>query len=261
MLLIGTSGYSYDDWVGPVYAPGTSSKDYLRLYARLFALVELNFSYYRQPDARTVARMAHTTPDEFRFSVKGHKTLTHESGSDLDTQARVFHEGIRPLVEAGKLAAVLMQFPYRFHYTAAARRHLDRLCGLFSQVPLAVEFRNNEWQRDTVYRGLRARGVAFVNVDGPLLTGLPRPTALVTAPHAYVRFHGRNADSWWSGDNVSRYAYAYCEDELAQWVPRILDMHKKAATLLLLFNNHSKGKAIEDARRIAVMLGEDGVGK
>jgi uncharacterized protein YecE (DUF72 family) len=220
---------------------------------------ELNFSYYRQPDARTLARMVHATPEGFLFAVKGHRTLTHETGGDLAAEARVFKEGIRPLVEAGRLACVLMQLPYRYHYTSAARTYLDRLCSEFEQLPTAVEFRNSEWQRESVYRGLAARGVAYVNVDEPLLPGLPRPTALVTAPHAYVRFHGRNAANWWTGDNTSRYDYGYTGDELAEWVPRIKELTTKSTNVMVLFNNHFQGKAVDDARKLKELLEEVGL--
>lgn len=255
-VLIGTSGYSYPDWVGHVYAPGTPEKDFLKHYCRHFPMTELNFSYYHQPDARTVGRMVHVTPDTFRFAIKAYKGLTHELSAGLEPEVRVFKEGIRPLIDAGRLASVVMQFPYSFHYTTQSRRYLDALCGQFEGIASAVEFRNAEWQRDSVYKGLERRRVALVNVDEPLLAGLPRPTAIVTAPHAYVRFHGRNAANWWNGDNTSRYDYAYSGDELAEWVPRVRQMAAKASTVMVLFNNHFQGKAAEDARKLKAMLAE-----
>lgn len=253
-LLLGTSGYSYKDWVGTVYPAGTAQKDYLKRYAEMFSFTELNFSYYRQPDPRTLERMLYLTGPEFMFSIKGHKTLTHERGGDLRKEAQVFREGIWPLAEAGRLAAVVMQFPHSFHYTPASRKHLDMLCREFDGFPLAVEFRGSEWQRDSVYEGLRKREVGVVNVDEPALPGLLRPTAIVTAPHAYVRFHGRNAKNWWGGDNVSRYDYSYNEEELMEWLPRIQAMNKESDVLMVLFNNHFRGQAVEDAKRLMGVL-------
>jgi uncharacterized protein YecE (DUF72 family) len=255
-ILIGTSGYSYPDWVGHVYPPGTSEKDFLQHYCHLFPLTELNFSYYHQPEQRTLARMVHVTPDTFRFAIKGYKGLTHELSAGLQSEARVFKDGIAPLVEAGRLASVVMQFPYSFHYTTQSRKYLDSLCREFEGYPTAVEFRNSEWQRDSVYKGLQSRHVALVNVDEPLLPGLPRPTAIVTAPHAYVRFHGRNAANWWNGDNTTRYDYSYNGDELSEWIPRVRQMAGKAANVMVLFNNHFQGKAVEDARKLKAMLEE-----
>ncbi|MBD3314545.1 MAG: DUF72 domain-containing protein, partial [Chitinivibrionales bacterium] len=223
-ILVGTSGYSYKDWVGPVYPPGTATKDYLRLYAERFSMTELNFCYYKQPDPRTLERMAHGTPDHFRFAVKAHKSLTHERSDDFVRDAVTFKRGIAPLIETSKLCAVLVQFPYSFHYTPRNRMYLKNLCDEFAGIPTAVEFRTGEWQRDSVYTGLRNIGVSFVNVDEPSLPGLPVPTAQVTSYLAYVRFHGRNEENWWEGDNVSRYDYLYTEEQLSEWVPRIETM-------------------------------------
>jgi uncharacterized protein YecE (DUF72 family) len=94
-VVIGTSGYSYQDWVGPVYPPGTAAKDYLRLYAAEFPFCELNFSYYRQPDPRTIERMLHGVGDRFRFAVKAYKGLTHEITDGFSADAARFREGSR----------------------------------------------------------------------------------------------------------------------------------------------------------------------
>jgi len=254
-ILIGTSGYSYQDWVGPVYPPGTAQKDFLKSYSQLFNFTEVNFSYYKQPDSRTLERMLHVVGDDFRFAIKVHQSLTHKVTADFQRDAAQFKEGIRPLVEASQLSAVVMQFPFSFHYAAASRTHLDRVCRAFEGLPVAVEFRNGEWQKDSVNAGLKKRGVALINVDEPLLPGLLKPSALVTAPFGYVRFHGRNAADWWQGDNASRYDYRYSEDELSEWVPRIVSMAKSAKSgVMVLFNNHWKGQAVENAKAMMKLL-------
>lgn len=253
-LLIGTSGYSYEDWIGSLYPPGTTKRRFLRLYAAEFPLVELNFSYYTQPAPETLARMAQETPQSFLFAVKAHRSLTHEINNDLSGVVTTFKNGIAPLVEAGRLAAVLFQFPYSFHYTPPARMHLERLCESFAGLPLAVEFRNDEWQRDSVYAGLRARSAAYVNVDEPALPRLPRPTELVTSSLGYVRFHGRNRGNWWHGDNVTRYDYLYDRRELTDWLPAIERMLTQAKLVLAIFNNHSRGQAVHNARDLRALL-------
>jgi uncharacterized protein YecE (DUF72 family) len=255
-ILIGTSGYSYADWVGRVYPAGAQQKDFLRLYAEEFSFVELNFSYYKQPDARTLERMLKLTGNTFRFAIKGHQSLTHERGGDVRGSAAIFKEGIKPLIEAFRLSAVVMQFPFSFHYSPDSRRHLDMVCGAFEHIPLAVEFRNDQWMRDSVYEGLRKRGVALINVDEPPLPGLPKPTAIATAPHAYVRFHGRNSANWWEGDNASRYDYKYSEQELTEWLPRLQSLAGNAKVLMVLFNNHWEGQAVENARMLKKMMEE-----
>jgi uncharacterized protein YecE (DUF72 family) len=253
-VLIGTSGYSYADWVGPFYPQGLHKSEYLSFYAAEFPVVELNFSYYTQPSASTLERMIEKTPEDFRFAVKAHQSLTHKVDEDFPKEARRFREGIRPLAEAGRLAAVLLQFPYSFHYTPECRRHLQRVCESFADLPKAVEFRGSEWQRDSVYRGLREVQTALVNVDEPRLPKLPRPSEVVSSDLAYLRLHGRNADNWWKGDNVSRYDYLYSSGELSEWLPMIERMLAKSRLLLVIFNNHSRGQAIRNARELQGLL-------
>jgi uncharacterized protein YecE (DUF72 family) len=251
---VGTSGYSYKDWVGPVYPPATAAKDFLKLYAERFLFTELNFSYYRQPDPHTIDRMAHVTGDRFRFAVKAHQSITHDLHSDLRASAQTFKAGISPLVESSKLAAVLLQFPYRFHYTPPARRRLAAVCAEFEGMPVAVEFRNAEWIRESVVEGLRRRRVALVNVDEPDLPNLIRPSATVTSHFAYVRFHGRNARNWHTGDNVSRYDYCYSDEELERWAARIQTMALDTQIVYVAFNNHSRGQAVQNANRLQQIL-------
>jgi uncharacterized protein YecE (DUF72 family) len=253
-ILIGTSGYSYEDWVGPFYPQGLPKREYLSFYAAEFPIVELNFSYYTQPSASTLERMIEKTPEDFHFAIKAHQSLTHNIGEDFPREVERYKQGIRPLVEAGRLAAVLLQFPYSFHYTPGCRRHLQRLCESLADLPKAVEFRCSEWQRDSVYQGLREVKTAVVNVDEPRLPKLPEPTEAVSSELAYLRFHGRNAANWWKGDNVSRYDYLYSSEELSEWLPMIERMLAKARLLLVIFNNHSRGRAIQNARELQGML-------
>lgn len=249
-ILIGTSGFSYTDWLGPLYPPGTPKHEFLSLYGAEFPFVELNFSYYRQPDPGTMERMVRQTPDGFTFTIKAHQSLTHEQSADFTESARTFKEGISPLRDAAKLAAVLFQFPYSFHYNPDSRRYLKRICTEFKGLPLAVEFRNNKWQKESVYRGLSELGVAFVCVDQPALPGLLQPEAVVTGDLAYVRFHGRNRQNWWQGDNTSRYDYLYNKEELSSWIERIRYLAARVRLLLVAFNNHSRGQAVQNAREL-----------
>jgi uncharacterized protein YecE (DUF72 family) len=253
-IFIGTSGYSYEDWVGPFYPNGLPKREYLSFYSAEFPVVELNFSYYSQPKAYTLERMIEKTPESFRFTIKAHQSLTHDVGENLPEAIERYRQGIQPLTDAGRLAAVLLQFPYSFHYTPENRLHLQRLCDSLSDLPKAVEFRNSDWQRDSVYRGLSEVNTALVNVDEPKLPRLPGPTEVVSAQLAYLRFHGRNAANWWKGDNVSRYDYLYSTEELSEWLPMIERMLAKARLLLVIFNNHSRGQAIQNARQLQGLL-------
>ena len=256
MILIGTSGFSYQDWVGPFYPAGTSKQDFLKLYARKFPLVELNFSYYRQPDPKTLIRMVENTPPGFLFSIKAHRSLTHDIKDDFPESIRLFKEGIAPLVEADRLAAILFQFPYSFHYIPQSRQHLKEVCSAFSGLPAVVEFRNAEWQKDSVYEGLRSHHIGLVSVDEPELPKLPRADTTVTAEPAYIRFHGRNKKNWWTGDNASRYDYLYSKEELVDWLPLIEKILRQVRLLLITFNNHSRGQAVRNALDLKQLLSE-----
>jgi uncharacterized protein YecE (DUF72 family) len=258
-VLVGTSGYSYDDWVGPFYPQGTAKQDFLQHYAAQFPVVELNFSYYQQPSARTLERMISVTPDGFRFALKAHKSMTHEIGETWLKDIEAFREGVRPLVEAKKLAAVLLQFPYSFAYSPESRVRLATLCEKLSGLPLAVEFRKSEWLKEQVFQGLRERGVSLVSVDEPDLPQLLRPTTETTGGFGYVRFHGRNKEKWWTGDNASRYDYLYSASELHDWVDRIRSIVQRVPLLLIFFNNHWRGNAAKNAREMRMLLEEQGL--
>ena len=258
-VLVGTSGYSYDDWVGPFYPAGTTRQDFLSLYAREFPVVELNFSYYQQPNPRMLERMAAGTPPGFTFALKAHRSMTHEIGESWEKDIAQFRAGLQPLFDAGKLGAVLLQFPYSFAYSPESRSRLAVLCEKLDGLPLAVEFRKREWMREQVFEGLRRRGVSLVSVDEPDLPNLLPPTTETTGRFGYVRFHGRNKEAWWTGDNASRYDYLYKDDELGEWVQRIKSIMERVPVLLLFFNNHWRGNAAQNAREMRRLLQMQGL--
>ncbi|MBA7626788.1 hypothetical protein ES703_34244 [subsurface metagenome] len=253
-IVVGTSGFSYEDWVGPVYPQRTAKKDFLGIYASEFSLVELNFSYYRQPEPWVLERMLNNTPESFQFAIKAHQSLTHVVDENFAQNLSTYKERIAPLIDSSRLAAVLFQFPYSFHYTPPSRKHLKTICSAFADLPAAVEFRNNEWLKESVYKGLKEYNMALVNVDEPQLPKLPRPGHTVTADLSYVRFHGRNKKEWWTGDNISRYDYLYSREELEGWLPLIRVIAKQVKLLLITFNNHRRGQAVQNARQMKQLL-------
>lgn len=257
-IYVGTSGYSYTDWVGPFYPEGTSQRAFLEYYSKVFPVVELNFSYYRQPEASMLTRMMDISPQKFLFTIKAHKSITHEVGTDWRKDAAIYKSGIEPLSKLDRLGAVLLQFPYSFHYTDDNRRYLDAVCREFADLPLVVEFRNREWQRDRVYEGLRSRGAGLAVADYPGLENLPLADPVTTSNVGYVRFHGRNRENWWTGTNASRYDYLYSDDELDEWLDKIDQMSRNTRILILVFNNHWRGQAVQNARRITTLLGDRG---
>jgi uncharacterized protein YecE (DUF72 family) len=261
-IIVGTSGYSYKDWVGPFYPAGTKESEFLSFYEKHFGYVELNFSYYAMPSSRLTEGMAKRTREGFLFGIKAHKSLTHEIDmQNAEAAAAGFKKGVEPLVKNGKLGAVLFQFPASYHYTDENRVYLDKICTWFSDYPAAVEFRNAEWLRDSVIRALAERNVSLVSVDEPALPRLLPPSEHVTSPLAYIRFHGRNKKDWWSGTNVSRYDYLYSDPEIEEWIPRIERMIRIARILIVAFNNHFNAQAVKNAVRLREILAGRGIGE
>jgi len=257
-ILIGTSGYSYHEWVGPVYPEGTQPKDYLSCYAGLFPTVELNFSYYTMPKAQSLAKMLIDGGQDLTFSIKAHKTLTHEvNPAQWEGEAKTYRTAIEPMLEAGRLEAVLFQFPYSFHYTPENRSYLDKLIKYFKGVPVAVEFRKSDWYSGKVIDGMKSREVPLVSLDLPELPKLPPLMDVVTAPLAYIRLHGRNKEAWWGADDHARYDYLYSDKEVEAWADRIKRIAEQAHRILVYFNNHAAGKAAKNGQKLKQILSID----
>ena len=259
-VMIGTSGYSYNEWVGPVYPEGTKPKDFLACYAGLFPTVELNFSYYTMPKAESLAKMLADGGDSLTFAIKAHESLTHKVKPERwEADAETYLAAIEPMLAAGRLEAVLFQFPYSFGYTDDNRRYLDGLLKRFKGAPTAVEFRKADWYSAKVIEGMRSRGVPLVSLDMPELPKLPPLADVVTAPTAYVRLHGRNGESWWGSDAHARYDYEYTEKELAAVAARIQRVAELARRVLVYLNNHPFGKAVRNAQTLGKMLAKMGL--
>jgi len=255
-LKIGTSGYSFQDWVGTVYPPGTRPGAFLPLYARLFDTVEINATYYRTPSPATFARMVEKTPDGFTFVVKLPRAMTHELAS-FDREREPFEDAIRPLAEAGRLGGLLAQFPYAFTPSDASRRHLERLARtLGNDAPLAVEFRHDAWAGDETLALLRDLHLSYVNVDLPELPHLPRPSAVATTGTGYVRLHGRNAATWWNQQKGGdRYDYLYNAGELDPWVATIRGLAAETDVVFAFANNCHLGQSVVNALQLGQRLG------
>ncbi len=255
MICIGTSGYAYVDWVGPYYPEQLRQKDWLAYYSLEFKAVEINFTYYRMPSARTFAGMVNRVPADFLFSVKATQEMTHLRAADRDVFQK-FAEALKPLTESRKLGAVLAQFPYSFRNTHENVAYLKEFRERLSDLPIVVEFRNVEWLTEETFAFLREQGFGFCCVDEPRLKGLLPPIAEATSNVAYVRFHGRNAEKWWRHAHAfERYDYTYKKEELEEWLPKIEKLRRLAEITFLFANNHVRGQGIDTARALRSMLG------
>jgi len=254
-ILIGTSGYSYEDWRGVFYPLRLAKGKMLEHYAQEFSFTEVNSTFYHVPAARVMEALVKKTPAHFVFAVKAHGSLTHEREGEFTGHAAKFRAMLQPLQEASKLGAVLFQFPFSFGNAAENRDYLAHLRDLFPDLPAAVEFRHAGWVEQSTFDLLRSLDFAYVCVDEPRLRGLVGPVAVRTASFAYVRFHGRNAAKWWRhGEAWERYDYLYSEEELKEWVPKIGSVARGADRTFVAFNNHPRGQAVENARLLREMI-------
>ena len=259
-VLIGTSGYSYHEWVGPVYPEGIKANEYLAYYSTLFPAVELNFSYYKMPEQAQIRRILEESQNRLIFSVKAHESLTHRVNPAIwQEEAATFCHALEPMAANGCLGAILLQFPFSFHYEADQRRYLDRLLKTLKDFPVAVEFRNSQWFNNRVIEGFRERNICLVSLDMPSLKGLPPVLDVVTAPFAYLRLHGRNGNTWWGSDGAERYNYLYNDQELQAFVDRIRLLLTHAERVFVFFNNHRRGQAVQNGQSLAALLKKAGL--
>jgi uncharacterized protein YecE (DUF72 family) len=261
-LLVGTSGYSYGEWIEAGFYPkGTPSGRMLPLYAEKFSITELNYTWYQMPRPEAVERQRVMVPEFFLFSAKLTRTLTHEIDiKNWKKEADLYREGIAPLIETGQLAAVLIQFPPQFTWMPPNRKYLASLLDKLAGLPLAVEFRHNSWAVDSVFAELERRKASLVTVDAPDLPQMFPWTDVITNPYlAYFRFHGRNAKSWKSGNMQLQFDYNYSEDEMAGWIEeRFEPMSKNIRKGILFFNNHVRAQAPDNAKKMIRLLKQRG---
>ena len=257
-VLIGTSGFSYKDWVGPVYPKGLPKGDWLRFYGQEFPTCELNFSYYRIPTARTLERMADKVPEGFLFTVKAFRGITHER-KEPEPLMEQFAASLAPLIEAQKFACVLVQFPYSFHANPANRDYVKRVREGLGDLPAVVEFRSREWIDERTFDELRALDLGFCCVDQPRFKNLVPPVAVSTSSAiGYLRFHGRNREKWWNhSEAYERYDYRYSDKELLEWKPKIRQLDDESPLTLVYMNNHWQGQAVMNARQLRMLLDLD----
>jgi uncharacterized protein YecE (DUF72 family) len=263
-LRVGPAGWYYKDWKGVVYQTG-KSLDALAFLADYCDTIEINSSFYAPPrpkDAASWAQRVRNNP-RFKFTAKAWQKLSHEHSAAEDTaliaNCDTVRRSMEPLAEAGILGALLIQFPWRFRCTSANQGYLDKLFGHLPNLPLALEIRHASWDCVSFYDFLRERGVAFCNVDQPLISDSIKPGDHVTARIGYFRMHGRNYENWFKEDagREARYDYLYTKNEIRLLSAKIRAVKHKAEETYVITNNHFRGQAIVNAMEILEEL--DGV--
>jgi uncharacterized protein YecE (DUF72 family) len=254
MLLVGTAGYSYEDWRGIFYPKELTSKEMLAYYAKEFSFTEINTTYYRMPTAAMLQKWHETTPDDFQFVIKANKGMTHER-EDNEPLFTEFRESLKPLTEAGKLGCVLAQFPTSFRNRDENRDYLKDFREQMGDIPVVVEFRHEEWIDERIFELLEDEGLGYVCVDEPQFKTLVPPVVRATSSIGYVRFHGRNYKKWWKHEHShERYDYLYDQEQLSNWVPNITKLEQRTEVTFVSMNNHYRAQAVINGRMLREML-------
>jgi uncharacterized protein YecE (DUF72 family) len=256
-LRVGPAGWNYRDWEGIVYPVG-GKIDALAFLADYFDTVEINSSFYAPPRPRDAASWAKRVRNNsaFRFTAKAWRRLSHErqSGDEasLAADCDVVCRSMAPLAEAGVLGAILIQFPWKFRCTPENQDYLERLFSYLRDFPLALEIRHGGWDREQFYGFLREWGVAFCNVDQPIIGDSIEPGETATARIGYFRFHGRNYANWFREDagRDARYDYLYTREEVRQLSEKIRKVQQSTEETYAITNNHFRGQALVNAAEI-----------
>jgi len=269
-------------------ADATTAEDRLRYYASKFPVVEVDSTFYAMPNEKTAQLWVERTPKDFTFNAKAYALLTQHPTpparlpKDLreklsDAKGNIyfkdlapkdkeavwdrFREGLQPLQDAGKLGAIVFQFPKWFLPSQSAYRFMEDLREWLPDFGIAIEFRQVSWlkeeRRQRVVQFLKDHGFTYVVVDEPpgFVSSVP-PVVAVTAPLGMVRFHGRNRDTWEKKgiSTAEKFRYLYEPSELKAWVPNLRDMGKEAGEVHAIFNNCYADYAVRNAEDLGKLL-------
>lgn len=255
-ITCGIAGWSYPDWEGYVYPPGT--RDQLRYVSAYFDVIEINSTFYRSPAPNTVRTWVDRVADRpgFRFTAKLHQDVTHR-GRVEGAEATAFRAAMAPLAEAGRLQHLLAQFRYDFDDRPDHRAHLQRIREAYGGLtPLTLELRHNTWQSPRARDFLNALDVAAANLDYPTARDSYTLRLSGTGRHAYLRLHGRNSAAWFSqgAGRDETYNYLYNREELDGIVKRAVEIASLSKSLTLIANNHYRGKEAANALELKSLI-------
>jgi uncharacterized protein YecE (DUF72 family) len=297
-IRIGTSSWTDPTLVkqGNFYPAGAKSAEArLKFYASQFPLVEVDSTYYFPPSERNAVLWIERTPADFTFNIKAYSLLTnHPTKPDslyadvreslpeelhekrnlyrenlpdeaVDEVWQRFHDALMPLHSAGKLGAVLFQFPQWFVISRKSKTYIEECAERLSDFRVAVEFRHKSWMREDnveeTLEFLAARRLPYVCVDMPqgFDSSVPPVTAATADDLAMVRFHGRNKTAWKTKVETAadRFKYDYAKEELEEWVPKIDSLATQARETHVLMNNCYRDFAVRNARDLGAMLDLD----
>jgi uncharacterized protein YecE (DUF72 family) len=287
-VLVGTASWTDKSLLASGWYPQgvSSATDRLRYYASNFPLVEVDSTYYFPPSEDNARRWVERTPDGFTFNIKAFSLLTqHPTKVDAlykdlprpegkktiypkDLDEKVVDEvwdrflsALQPLDDAGRLGAILFQYPPWYVISRKSKDYILQCATRAAPIQICVEFRNKTWMtednRNETLDFLEGHAIPYVCVDMPqgFTSSIP-PVVAATADLVVVRFHGHNDKEWESGSVQRRFKYLYKTEELAEWVPRLADVSKQAKTTHVLMNNCYRDYAQRNASELAELLRE-----
>jgi uncharacterized protein YecE (DUF72 family) len=250
-VLLGITGRYLAHLEDVLYPRGTSPHDYLSHYAREFSAVELSESDLQSLGPQGIKRCVEVTPPDFRFSIKQHLELEHS----WERTVAAMRDLIKPMVQGGRLGAIVAELPSWFQYSQSSRKQLATLCECLKDLPLAIEFNRSDWYRKRVVDRLRTRGVAMVSVQTDLPGAAAMPAhAQVTAPFAYFRFMGRHIRYNLHRVNMYYEDCRYTPEKLAPWADRIASIAKWAHAYVF-FQHHQDASDLYSARLFRRLVG------
>ncbi|MDD9270653.1 DUF72 domain-containing protein [Paenibacillus sp. GCM10023248] len=267
MITIGLAGWGdHDD----LYEIGTKPQDKLKVYNKYFSVVEVDSSYYAIHKESLFSKWAMDTSNEFTFLIKAYQGLTGHTrqpytAEETDAMFHSFIESIEPVIRAGKLKAVLFQYPPWFDCNRD-NVHLLRLTKeRMGDIPVALEFRHQSWfsseMKEKTLSFMMKEGWIHSICDEPQVFPGSVPTVLTPTNKTLtvVRFHGRNVSGWTSSSNANwrevRYLYRYNDEELLEWKKQLLKLEEETDEVCVIFNNNSGGDAASNAMRLSDLLG------
>jgi uncharacterized protein YecE (DUF72 family) len=256
MILVGTSGFQYRDWISVFYPQNLSPDSWLRYYSQRFGCCELGFTYYRIPEAVTIQQIIEKTLGTMPFVFRVPFRLVEEHPDNCDLAHR-FAGSLWPLRDTGQLTGVLAQFPPKFEFI---RDNYERLCLLrdaLEGIPLIAEFGCSEWLSSRAAKHLASAHIALACVDGGISLR-ERTFFCATTELAYIRFQGRNQSRWLKGDGSAQHDYLYSQAELAAVIPEIRRLERESERVLIFMNNPWHGQAVINARMLMELVRNDG---
>ena len=245
-VLVGCTGWGYEEWRGGFYPPGTPPGEFLERYARVFRIAEIDSTYYRPPTREQAQRWVDQTPERFLFTPKVPGRITHEAAlRGAEDAFRDFLSALAPLRAAGKLGPVVLQFPATFTEEKDAQALHDFLAAAPRDVRLAVELRHVSWWKPSTYRLLEAHGAALVWSENQYASAPP----VVTADFVYMRLIGDRALTEF--DRVQRDKRANME----RWASLLRQHAESVPQVMALLNNHYMGFAPQTAALFSKVMG------